>query len=389
MTAGTISGETRRIVVLGAGAGGLSAANRMARLAGTTPALEVVVVDRSGEHLYAAGLVGVLFGDAELRSIRRPTSELLRPGARLIAGEIETIDPDSGMVHGSFGELPYDQLVVALGSQCGWPAGAPPCGELAPWTVAGALAGRDALARAGPGTRIVIGPTSTLYRCPPAVFDLAVKVRRRTGAHVDVVHPWPRPLAPFGDEAATAFGAMLADAGVGFHGDFTIDRVTPESVVAVSGALRPYDLALIVPPHGPPPAIARTALAGPAGWPVVQYPDLTAARYPNVTVIGDAAAVGLRSGMAGTLAVFEGGHVAERIAAQAAGTVAPATPRMSAICFVDPGDKGSFIHCDFTGPASGTGPPRCTLMPPLRYFTEAKRLFAEEWFRSMLDGDVV
>lgn len=390
MTTAQVPGGTRRVVVLGAGAGGLSMANRLARHSRSEPPLEVLLVDRSGDHLYAAGLTAVLFGEAEPHAIRRPLTELARPGVRLTAGEVWSIDPVASLVQGSFGELPYDDLVVALGAECRWPEGTtPPCGDLSPWSLSGALAGRDALQGVGPGTHVVIGPSTLTYRCPPAIFDLAVKVRLRTGAHVDVVHPWPRPLAPFGHEAVSAFSAMLTGAGVGFHGSFTIDHVTSDAVVADSGALRPYDVALIVPPHGPPPALLGTPLAGPGGWPAVRYPDLTAEGFPTVSVIGDAASVSLQAGMAGTLAVFEGGYVAERLVAPHTGGMARSTPRMAAICFVDPGGKGSFIHCDFTGPASRSGPPQCTLMPPLQFFTEAKRLFAEEWFASTLGGDVI
>jgi sulfide:quinone oxidoreductase len=61
---------------------------------------------------------------------------------------------------------------------------------------------------------------------------------------------------------------------------------------------------------------------------------------------------------------------------------------MSAICFLDTGETGAFLHCDFTGPASGAGPAACTLMPWLPFFRGAKRLFAQEWFATTLRGEV-
>jgi sulfide:quinone oxidoreductase len=379
---------TRRIVVLGAGAAGLAAANRLARHAEAGAGLEVLLADRSGEHVFAPGFVSVLFGDAEPGSLRRPVTELARPGVRVLTGEVTCLHPGEASVTGSFGELGYDDLIVALGADTGWPADPPPCGELAPWTLAGALAGREALRRAGPGSRVVVGTSGLAYRCPPAVFDLAARIRRVTGAQVDLVHPWPAPLAPFGAAPAAAFTGMLAAAGVVFHGGFTIAQVTESEVTSGSGEVLPYDIALLVPPHRPPAVIAASPLAGPSGWPDVTFPALTHPAFPDVTITGDAASAALHAGMAGTLAVFQAGYAADRIAAAATGSAPPDGPRMAAICFADPGGTGSFLHCDFTGPAAGTGPAECVLMPFLPYFRRAKRLFAQEWFATMLTGEV-
>ena len=377
----------RRVVILGAGAGGLPAANRLVRSAGGD-APEVVLVDRAAEHVFAPGYVAVMFGDAEPDAFRRPLAELADPRVRLVRGEVTGIDPDAATVTGSFGDLAYDELVIALGADVGWPDGPPAAGELAPWTLAGALAGRETMRRLSPRDRVVLGPMGGIYRCPPAVFDLAVRIRRQTGAEVEVVHPWPRPLAPFGEAPASAFTSLLATAGVRYTGGFTVAEVRADAVVSSEGAEAGFGAAFIVPPHRPPAVVAGSPLAGPAGWPEVSYPSLTHPAYPNVSVIGDLAGPALRSGLAGTLAVFQAAHVADRILAGFGGRPAPGQPQMSAICFADPGHTGSFLHCDFAGPAAGTGPAACTLMPWLPYFRRAKRLFAEEWFASMLAGEV-
>jgi sulfide:quinone oxidoreductase len=121
---------------------------------------------------------------------------------------------------------------------------------------------------------------------------------------------------------------------------------------------------------------------------MVTYPTFTHPAYSNVAIIGDLAAPALKVGMAGTLAVFQAAHVADRIAARAGGPPAPTRPHMSAICFVDTGHTGSLLHCDFTGPAEGNGPADCLLMPWLPYFRSAKQVFADEWFTTMLSGQI-
>lgn len=374
---------SRRIVVVGAGAGGLKAANRLAWHAASGADLDVVLVDRASEHVFAPGFVPILFGEAEPESVRRPVADLVHPGVRIVEGEVTGLDPAGHAVRGSFGELPYDALILALGAEVGWPDGPPASADLAPWTLAGALAGREALRRLGPSDRVLVTVPGVGYRCPPAVVDLAVRVRRATGARVHLAHPWPRPLAPFGDKPAAAATALLDGAGVGYSGGFQLAEIRPESVLGADGTELPYDVAFVVPPHRPPAVVAGSPLAGGSGWPAVRFPSFAVEGADDVYAIGDLASASLTVGMAGTLAVQEAVFVADRIAG-----IGGAQPTMSAICFLDTGETGAFLHCDFTGPASGQGPAACTLMPWLPFFRSAKRLFAQEWFDSTLRGDV-
>lgn len=379
---------TRRVVVLGAGAAGLPAANRLARHAAAGTDLEVVLVDRSGEHVFAPGYVAVMFGDAEPAAFRRPLTDLVHPGVRLVTGEVTAVDPDAARLTGTFGELPYDDLVVALGVDVGWPDGPPPQGDRAPWTLPGALAGREVLRQLRAGSRVLVAPPGVAYKCPPAVLDLAVRIAGSTGATVEVAHPWPRPLAPFGAGPAQAATRMLADAGVAFHGEFAVASIGDRVAGSSDGRTLEFDVGMFVPPHRPPAVIATSPLAGAGGWPPVNFPTFAHPAYPNVSIVGDLASTALKVGMAGTLAVFEAAYVANRIVAAAGAPAATHPPTMSAICFLDTGETGSFLHCDFTGPASGAGPAACTLMPWLPYFRRAKRAFADEWFATMLTGEV-
>jgi NADH dehydrogenase FAD-containing subunit len=378
----------RRVVVLGAGAGGLAAANRLARHADGGAGLEIVLADRSADHVFAPGFVPVFFGEAQAADFRRPLRDLVAPGIRLVTGEATHLDPAQRQVRGSFGTLGYDDLVLALGADVGWPDGPPPSGDLAPWTAGGAAAGAEVLRRLGPRDRVVVGPLGVGYRCPPAVFDLSVRIRRETGAQVHLVHPWPRPLAPFGDGPAAAATRLLDDAGVQFSGGFQVAEIRSDVVVSAAGEEVPYDAAVVVPPHRPPALVAGSALAGPNGWPAVAFPSFAVPGFDDVAVVGDLASAALTVGMAGTLAVHEAGFVADRIAARAGGPPARDHPTMSAICFLDTGETASFLHCDFTAPASGAGAAACTLMPWLPYFRRAKRVFAEEWFASTVRGAV-
>ncbi|HET9972231.1 MAG TPA: hypothetical protein VFQ68_28620, partial [Streptosporangiaceae bacterium] len=60
----------KRIVILGGGTGGTLVANRLRR-AYRPGAVEIVVVDRDGDHVYQPGLLFVPFGLAGTRRITR------------------------------------------------------------------------------------------------------------------------------------------------------------------------------------------------------------------------------------------------------------------------------------------------------------------------------
>jgi sulfide:quinone oxidoreductase len=180
----------------------------------------------------------------------------------------------------------------------------------------------------------------------------------------------------------------MEEAGVGFQGGFAFTQVHPDRLVDAAGASVAFDVALLVPPHRPPAVVTASLLAGPDGWMRVEFPGLRHPEHRDVFGVGDVVAPTLGVGMAGTLGVFEGGFAAETIAAELAGTPARTAPRMSALCFLDTGTTGSLLHCDFTAPAAGKGSPACTLMPELPFFRSAKRVFADEWFTSMVNGEI-
>ena len=69
----------KRIVILGGGTGGTLVANRLRRVY-HPGAVEIVVADRDGDHVYQPGLLFVPFGRADVRRITRPRWRQLRSG---------------------------------------------------------------------------------------------------------------------------------------------------------------------------------------------------------------------------------------------------------------------------------------------------------------------
>jgi NADH dehydrogenase len=108
-----------RIVVAGGGFGGLYAVRALQRKL-PPGAAEITVVSESNFLLYAPLLPAVAGGSLSPRHVTIPLRRHLN-GAKLAIGRVAGCDPERRMltfvsVEGQPCELPYDQLIVALGS---------------------------------------------------------------------------------------------------------------------------------------------------------------------------------------------------------------------------------------------------------------------------------
>ncbi len=104
-----------RVVVLGGGFGGLSAARTLAHAPVT-----ITVIDRTNHHLFQPLLYQVATAALAPSDIAVPIRWVLRtdPRVTVLLGEIERIDPRARVVHlEEGGAIPYDFLVVSTGSR--------------------------------------------------------------------------------------------------------------------------------------------------------------------------------------------------------------------------------------------------------------------------------
>ncbi|MFI9759683.1 NAD(P)/FAD-dependent oxidoreductase [Streptomyces sp. NPDC051963] len=107
-----------RIVIVGAGSAGYQAARTLSRL--TRNRAEITLLNPTDYFLYLPLLPQVAAGILEPRRVTVSLSGTL-PRVRLVLGEADGVDLDARTVHyrdpeGSRGTLPYDRLVLAVGS---------------------------------------------------------------------------------------------------------------------------------------------------------------------------------------------------------------------------------------------------------------------------------
>ena len=118
------SEKTRRtqIVILGGGFAGVEAARYLDGTAAKLADVEITLLSRDNFTLFTPMLDEVASGDLEPAQICNPLRKLFRH-VTVLSGEIKAIDLAARQVTLSYGiglltrELPFDHLVLALGSE--------------------------------------------------------------------------------------------------------------------------------------------------------------------------------------------------------------------------------------------------------------------------------
>jgi NADH dehydrogenase len=105
----------KKIVIIGGGFAGINLANNLAN----TKEFSITLVDRNNYNFFPPLLYQVSTGFLEASSICYPFRKLFRSNKNITfrIGELEKISPDENKVLLSTGELSYDILVLATGTQ--------------------------------------------------------------------------------------------------------------------------------------------------------------------------------------------------------------------------------------------------------------------------------
>jgi sulfide:quinone oxidoreductase len=338
-----------RIVVLGAGFGGLELAASLS--AEFSHDLDLTVVDRADGFVFGFSKLDVMFGRDEAAAVVHPYRDLSLPGVQFVQADITTIDPEARRVETTAGSYDADVLVVALGADLD-PGATPGLVEGGHefYTVAGAFALRDVL-RDFAGGEVVVGVTSTPFKCPPAPSETALLVHdylRERGllptSQVTLVMPLPVPVPPSPD-ASAAILAAFDDRGIRWRPGRLVASLDPMTNVAIldNGEELPYDLFLGIPVHRAPDIVLASGLAV-DGWIPVD-PDTLETRFPGVYAVGDVTSVGTPK--AGVFAEGQAAVVAARIAARLRDESTTSTYDGHGVCYVELG-RGAVAKVDVT-----------------------------------------
>ncbi len=311
-----------RILVLGAGFGGLELCTKVSEELGDDA--DVVLIDATAEFVFGFSKLDVMFGRTTADHVAHRYADLATPGVRFVQATVRSIDPEAKRVETDAGSFEGDVLVVALGADLD-PAATPGLleGGHEFYTEAGAFATRDVLERFE-GGRVVVGVCGTPFKCPPAPSETALLVDDllrtrglRDRSEVALVMPLPTPIPP-SPAASDALLATFAERGIEWLPDSIVHGLDPERDVVLvgDGGEVPYDLFLAVPKHVAP-EVVRAAGMCVDGWVPVD-PLTLETRYPDVYAVGDVTSVGTPK--AGVFAEGQAAVVADALVARVRGT---------------------------------------------------------------------
>lgn len=117
------STRRKRVIIVGGGFAGLNAGKILGRHDrrgdARGDALEVVVIDRRNHHLFQPLLYQVAMAGLSPADIAAPIRTLLGRyrNTRVIQAEVRGVDLQQRKVHGEFGSLDYDYLLLAAGAK--------------------------------------------------------------------------------------------------------------------------------------------------------------------------------------------------------------------------------------------------------------------------------
>ena len=335
---------SHRVVIVGAGFGGLSAAHALAGAA-----VSITIIDQRNHHLFQPLLYQVGTATLATSEIAWPIRQLMRKRADVttLLGVVTGLDTTGRFVMlEDGGTVPYDTLILATGARHAyfghdeWEPYAPGLKTLEDATAIRrrvllsferAERESDPIKRAALLTFVVVGGGPTGVELAGAIAELAHVNLPSEFRHIDtrksrvvLIEAGPRILPSFEDDLSAYANRALARLGVEVHVGAAVrecnadgvtygDRCLPAKVIFWAAGVR---------------ASAAAAWAGlpadGAGRARVEN-DLTAPGRPEIFVIGDTATINAWHGKAvpgiAPAAKQQGVHVAATIKARLAGDV--------------------------------------------------------------------
>ena len=373
----------KRILVLGAGFGGLELSTMLSEAFGD--GIEVTLIDKGDAFYFGFSKLDVMFGRTTPDAVLLPYKKFLKPGVRFLQETISSIDPVAKRVTTNRGTHEADFLVVALGADYDFAATPGMADATEFYTLAGATRLGEMLPTFTKG-HVLIAVGGAPFKCPPAPSEAALMMHDylttrgiRSACEITLILPLETPVPP-SPETSRALLAAFAERNITFVADRELKSVdTQRRVVTIDdGREFPYDLFLGVPAIRAPKMLEDSGMTEDGYVPV--KPKTLETRFPDVYAVGDCARQGTPK--AGVFAEGAARAVATALIARLRNQEAPVTHTGTGSCYIEFG-AGRIGRVDvdfFSNPDGPTGTyyePSVALRADKEHFGSSRRA---RWF---------
>ena len=372
-----------RVLVLGAGFGGLELATMLSEALGDE--VDVTLIDQNDAFVFGYSKLDVMFGRTTLDAVSLAYRDIAKHGVRFLQETITEIDPDARQVTTDRGAYEADYLVIALGADYdldATPGLAEGTNEF--YSVDGARRFADVLPTFSQG-RAIVGVCGAPFKCPPAPSEAALLLHEylsergvREDCEISIVIPFGTPVPP-SPETSQALVAAFEERGIDFVPSRRVSSLDAARRVAVldDGSELAYDLFLGVPKHRAPDVVVESGMTEEGYVPV--NPETLETRFPHVYAIGDVATIGVPK--AGVFSEGAGRVVAESLLARLRGGEEPGAYDGLGSCYIEfGGGRVGRVDVDFLSGPKPTGTfhePSDALVAEKHHFGSSRRA---RWF---------
>ncbi|KAK1926316.1 putative Sulfide:quinone oxidoreductase mitochondrial precursor [Papiliotrema laurentii] len=316
--ASTSAGGSHKVVVIGAGAGGLAAANQVYNLlksqGKTLNDGDIAIVDSNPYHDYQPGWTVTGAGLAPKTDFRRPLQSLIPSHIAQIKAKASGFEPGTNQVVLDDGsKVGYEYLIVAPGLQINWDkikglsnAIAEPSKSNVSTIYSYDTADKtfDLIQNfKGQGEAIFTQPFGVI-KCagaPQKVAYMADSYWKSTNNKYSTSFITGMPTMFAQPDYAKALNAIREEKGISGTFNTNLVEVRPDTKTAVFEVLagedkgkkieKEFGLLHVVPPMGPLDAIKNSPLADAVGWVDVDQGSLQHKKYENIFSLGDASSL--------------------------------------------------------------------------------------------------
>jgi sulfide:quinone oxidoreductase len=346
-----------RVLVLGAGFGGLELSTMLSEAFGEDAG--VTLIEAAEAFVFGFSKLDVLFGRTTAGSVLLPYRNFVKRGVTFRQETIVAIDPAARRVTTGVGTYEADVIVVALGAEYDFDAtpGLTESNEF--YTLGGAERLSKILPQFTTG-RALIGICGAPYKCPPAPSEAALLLHDylrergvREACEITLVSPLSSPVPP-SPETSRALLAAFAERRITFVPDREVLSLDSRRRRAAldDGSEVSYDLFLGVPKQQAAKVLQTSGMTVDGYVPVNRTTLKT--KFPGVYAIGDCALQGTPK--AGVFSEGAARAVAASLIARMRNEETPVPHAGTGSCYIEFGggqvgrvDVDFFTHSEPTG----------------------------------------